>query len=230
MDTRIKQPSLLGTIVRLIGSPKETTELLFDANHRPRHVVTILLLFYITLLAPIIKTAMVSQLTLYRPQVIPLLFVIPTITLVLFIILEKFFLFIFRVRVTVMHTTAAACYSLVPIIVMMLAMYIVNYIINGSSDYLAIMPTGQAVGNPHALIAMKYIFTIGPLLSLCIFGRSLTAITELFPHTAILATVLSIIPFTIALMGAVLISNIFIPDASIIFQQMINSPGSMLGV
>ena len=224
-----KEPSLIGTVVGLICAPKSTCEILLKAK-RPRHVVSILALLYLIILAPIVITSFTTNQPLYNTNSIAVLFAVFTIGLILFIIFEYLFLRLMAVKITIPRLTAAIVYSLIPLIGIILAMYVLNYCFNDNLIYISFVLNGLARGNPAANAFIPWILYIGAITSFLIYFFSLHAISEMLYPSSFITALLSVLPMALAALVASLISSVLIPGSVNKFISILQSPTSILGV
>ena len=216
-------------VLGLIVAPGDTIELLLK-NNNPRFGMGILVVFYLTLLVPVVVQAFSASVMLYNEKAFAAILIIPTITVVLFVFFEALFLRIFAIRVSLPKLTSSICYALMPLIGICWAMYILNYHASGSFAYLTIILNGFAAENPAYRHIAGWVVTIGFGLSFLVFFYAVRAFEDLYSVNALVITALSGIPLLAAFLTAAFAADLMLSGIKGAFRDMLQTPASMLGV
>ena len=148
----------------------------------------------------------------------------------LFVFLEALFLRIFAIRPSFAKLAASVCYSLMPLIAVFLVMYVINYLASGSVAYLTIVLNGYAAENVAYKQIVPWVVTVGFGLSFIVFVHALKALGDLYSANALMIAALSLLPLVAAFAVAVVSADFLLKGLSGVFQEILMTPSSMLGV
>ena len=222
----------IGFISALLGlclSPGETTKKLFNDNP-PRYGLPILLSFYLIIIVPVFIQSATLGMLMYHEKALAAVLIVPTLTVVLFVFLEKLFLKILSINVSMNCLATAVCYSLVPFMGIFITMYVLNYLASGSIAYLTIVLNGYAAQEVAYKQIVPWVAKGGVATSFIVFFCSLRALGNLYTLNAICASVLSIVPLLASFYTAIYAANILLKGLSGVFMEILSTPGAMLGV
>lgn len=211
----------------LVLEPGVTTGALYRLR-TPPYAITLIFSLIVTVFVPIVAQVYKYGFAVYRIDMVVPLFIIFTFTFFIFVLLESLLLTLLGVDSTVDDVIAATGYALAPMIVAIWLLYFFNYLNNGSLTFVAYLLEG-ASGELDSFIRIAPLaFIIAQAWVILVFYYSMKAMGELGGFSALLITIVSLLPLTLSLFFALNVAEIAQPGTIDIFQRIIESPKSVL--
>lgn len=218
----------LGAILGLAIQPWETTQLLL-ANEKPKFIFT----FFFILTLVIFGPAIFYYFKFYNAEQplsrAAIYFFAYVLFLTLYITLEGIFLFVLGIEFSFGQLLALVIYSLTPLISLFLIIYTFYYM--GSRDFSFINMIAQGSFPPPQAYAkiIPYLIIICQLSSLMILAFGIRALAEAHPFSALLYSLMSIIPITMAGFCTAFVTNFISPGSKDLVFAIINLQISVWG-
>jgi hypothetical protein len=190
--------------------------------------VGILLLLVITILAPVLASHYIHGRLMYEPMALVSLLLVLILTCIYFIFIESIFLLIFGVNASISGLAHSVCYSMPPVIFILWIMYVANYCTTGTISFVTFAMTGYAADDDPFIKAAPVILNIGFCVAFFVFFRAIKLMGDMFNTNAVIIGVLSIFPFHVGLILAVITANFIHPGTSDTFIQLIYAPATLI--
>jgi hypothetical protein len=219
-------PNFLEALFGLIALPGGATEDLLSQEDPP-YGATIFLCLFLTLFVPIASQLYKYGVTVYDNNAIFSIFFVIFITLLIFLIVEGLFLQILGVDIPLKHLTSMVAYCTVPFMFAIWLIYLFNYLSTGNLSLLKMLMTGFSVESDRFLQVTPLAFFIAQLMVLLVFFYSIRFLGRMHFFTAFAVTLLSLIPFYLSFIIALLLGNSIRPGTFDIFMQIIASPKAL---
>ncbi len=219
-DLETECPNLPDTVSGLITEPGHMTEILFRQDPPP-HIITLLTIFALTLIIPITAQIIKFDLLGYTPILFISTTIIIIFTLLIFVLFEVIFLRTVGVDASLSKVFATLAYAVTPLVLMLLIIYLFNYMANGRLSIITLILTGYSSVDDRFLTVLPIALIIAKLNFLLILFYSIKAMGELEILGAALLTICSILPLYLALIFALLIGELVTPGASDVFIRLI---------
>ncbi len=215
------------TFFGLIFRPVATIDHLYTYP-KPLYACILLLFFLATLAFPLLISFQIHGAMIFSPQAILNLFLVIILVFLYFVFVESFFLSLFGLDMTVPWMAQTACFCLSPITVLLWILYYANYQYSGSISLMNLAMGGDVSSADQFINKAPYIINISLLLMASILFQSIRRAGNLFAINALIITAVSMIPLHLAIILAILTSNLISPGSADVFIQMIYSPAALI--
>lgn len=222
-----KQLTLLQTLGGLVLRPIETVDRLF-VNPNPVHTVLIFFLMLLTVLAPVLASIKTHGRWLYDPAAVLSLVMVLCFTFVYFILIEQLFLRFLKVRIDLFDLAHAACYCMVPLIMVIWCLYLYNILDAGGLTFVNFMIAGVPKKAEPLVEVVPFLMNLAFLGCFVVFFRALKALNKMYTSNAFIIGILSLVPFHLALILAVMTADQISPGTTDVFMRLLYAPDSLL--
>jgi hypothetical protein len=214
-----KPIGLLHAIFGLSISPFNTANRLMEAE-RPRHIISIGLVFIISLFLPFFYEINVLTLDSYRKDIISSVLTVIFCSYVLFIIVETLCLQILRIEMKFHNMMATLSYTLAPMIVALWSLYLVNTIFDGSITIVTKILTSHGVISDTVKDVAHIAFYYAVVWGVVIFASCIRVVSKGNMISSFLISLLSLVPMYICLIMGVTLAEMAIPGTLRNFMEV----------
>lgn len=218
----IKKVGFIEALFGLLLTPRSVAEQLF-AEENPPYVYTFFLIFILTIFVPMTVQIVLLELLQYRLDFFLSTLLVVTLSLMIFVLYEAVFLRLIGVAVEVNQMIAAIAYSLTPLMIIIWIFYGLNIYFDGSLSVFTILLTDSGSLNPSLVGLIPYLILVAQIGLILTFYCCLREIGDLYTSSALMVSILSMLPSYIALLSGILVAELAFPDT--IISIMPNLPG-----
>ena len=194
----------------LVTQPAETTNILL-LQTRPKYVLRLLGLLYLTLFGPVLYYIFKYGTTVYNPVSVYGLVLVLTFGIMIFVLLEAIFLYLSGIQYTLYHVFALTAYCLAPLIAVFILIYIFNYLSTGSLSFISMLMNSTSLHNDRFLRIIPYALAIAQINVLVVLSHGLKFLGDLHFSSSIIFGLGSIGPAFVALWTAVYLADMGLP-------------------
>jgi hypothetical protein len=226
MNSRGTKQEDLGFIDALLGlffEPSSTTEVLLN-REKPPFAGTICLCFVLTVFVPIFAQAYKYGVFVFDGTALLSLALVMFFTFLVFVLVEGLFLQLLGVEVNVHQLLAITAYCLTPFVLALWLIYFFNYMAMGRLTLITLLMTGTQAGDDKFMQIVPIAFIVAQLNMWIVLFYSLRFLGSMHVITGLLVTLLSLIPFYLALLIALYIGETAREGTIEIFKSILVSP------
>lgn len=218
-------PNFLEALFGLMLSPGETVEDLLDRPNPP-YGETLFVCVLLTVFVPVFSQIYKYGSGVYEVNALVGLFLCVAVTFFGFFCLEWLLLRLCRVQCATRYIFASSCYCLAPVLLTIWLLYLFNYLATGRLSVLHLVLTGQMLSPDRFLGVIPIAALIAYLMTLVVLFYCLRFVGEMYSETALLMTVLSLVPLAMALVLGIACGELVRPGTQEIFWRLIFNPAA----
>jgi len=177
----------------------------------PPYILTLLLCILLSIFVPFITQIYYLRLDAYRSDLFFSLLIVIFFSLLVFAIVEMFFLQILGIDMRLPQMLATITYSFVPLMYALWVVYLVNKLMNGSLTLITLLLTGYAPVDPTVFDLMTIAFAYVQIMAFVIFAVCLREISHGNWLSSIAITAITGIPFYLCLVLGLALSEFAVP-------------------
>lgn len=213
---------LIDAIIGLLVEPRETVRELFSQKP-PLFVPALLNIFVLVVFLPIVVQTLRWDFLQTRLFEIACLAFVLSLTAMLFILLEKVVLLLWREPLGLSDILAIFVYGCTPLIPIILSYYLFDLLRYGRLATVTYIITGVAPPGDWATSFLPLAHLLAKVLFLVVFYHSVRLLRKSGPVTSFLIVLFSSIPFYLSLGMALCTSEALVPGSTIGIQGFILS-------
>ncbi|MBX7143249.1 MAG: hypothetical protein K1X79_02245 [Oligoflexia bacterium] len=215
--------SFIEALLGLFFEPSSTIEILLS-QEKPPYPFTIVACFVLSVYVPIFAQAYKYGVFVFDPNALLSLALIMLFTFLVFVLVEGVFLSLLGVEVSVRHLIAVTAYCLTPFVLALWLVYVFNYIAMGRLTLVTLLMTGLTQMDDKFMRIVPVAFLVAQLNMWIVLFFALKYLGSMHTVTAMGVTLLSLVPFYIALLIALFIGEQARPGTFEIFKEILISP------
>lgn len=215
-----KRIGLLHAIFGLSISPINTASRLMEEDQKPRHVLTIILVFLLTLFLPFVYEINLLTLDAYRKDILSSVLTVIFCSYILFVIVEMICLQIIRIDMRLHNMMATLSYALAPMIVALWSLYLINTLYDGSITIVTKILTSHGVITQTVKDVAHITFYYAVFWGILIFASCIRVVSKGNILSSFFIALLSAIPMYFCLIMGVTIAETAIPGTLRNFMEV----------
>ncbi|NLF24728.1 MAG: hypothetical protein GX589_03610 [Deltaproteobacteria bacterium] len=229
-SSRAHNLNFFAALIGLFLTPLATITKLLEAK-KYHFAILMVGLLLVVVFAPFAIRLYTQKHSMYRLDVLQSFVLATTIAFFLFILFEYLFLRVMGVKPHIPGFISVVCFSLAPIIIMILMIYTLNFWASGSAQYLSFFLNGHATLSPACVNAAFWVKTVCCILSGIVFMYGIKICgNNLFTSNALIITLFSAAPLFAAFFLSIVMADFIIPGTANIYRQLITTPTYLLNV
>jgi len=218
--------NFMESLFGLILQPGETCEKLLRQDNPP-FAYTYLLCFILSIFVPIFAQLFKYGVTVYNPEALLSVFLVIFFTFLFFVLMEALFLRLCGVDCDFKYIFASVCYCIGPLLFALWLIYFFNYLSTGRLSIVHLIMTGNIEIPDRFINVIPIALLISQLTVLVILFYCIRFLGEMYSETALLVTLLSLIPFALALGVGLYLGDLAKPGTQQLFWKVLFNPAAL---
>lgn len=217
----MRRPGFLTTFFGCSLQPGETADQIFGSEAHLANSLLSLFSFLLILFGPVLYYLYGFGVLAFSQTAVTSFSIVLLFFFMLWALLLTLLFYVFGLPIPLSRTIAILCYSLNPISLTLLVIYLFNYLSTGTISFHGLLFSGRLQGSDTYLRVVPYASWILTALLIYLFHCCIRAAARLSSGVAVGLTVLSVLPAAFAFVMAVTLGEVVQEGTAILFSRLL---------